>query len=151
MFANRFTALHPEVVKAVAVGSPGGWPIAPVPAVAGERLPYPAGVGDLDSLIGAPFDSGTYASVPQLIVMGALDDNDGLDFRDGWDSLAAVQVDRLFGADPRSRWEPAQRLYQAAGANARFVLVPGIGHDRKALQGLTTAYFTEILTRPLTP
>lgn len=28
MFANRFTALHPERVKAAAIGAPGGWPIA---------------------------------------------------------------------------------------------------------------------------
>ncbi len=51
MFANRFTA--------------GRSP--PITAVQGEPLPYPAGVGDLESLIGAPFDSAAYAAVPQLI------------------------------------------------------------------------------------
>ena len=30
MFVNRFTVLHPDRVLAAAVGSPGGWPIAPV-------------------------------------------------------------------------------------------------------------------------
>ncbi|MEM7346107.1 MAG: hypothetical protein AAF485_17855, partial [Chloroflexota bacterium] len=39
MFANRFAALHPERVKAVAAGSPGGWPIAPVAEFEGVMLP----------------------------------------------------------------------------------------------------------------
>ena len=30
MFANRFTVLHPQRVRAATIGSPGGWPIAPV-------------------------------------------------------------------------------------------------------------------------
>jgi len=29
-FVNRFTFLHPELIQAAAIGSPGGWPIAPV-------------------------------------------------------------------------------------------------------------------------
>ena len=85
-----------------------------------------------------------------LIVMGALDDNDGLDFRDGWDSLAAAQVDRLFGSAPRDRWGPSQLLYLSVGATARFVLVPGISHDRKALQPLSTAFFAEQLSQQRT-
>ena len=36
MFVNRFTLLHPDRVLAVVVGSPGGWPIAPVKRWLGE-------------------------------------------------------------------------------------------------------------------
>ena len=50
MFANRFTALHPDRVMAVASGSPGGWPIAPAAEHQGERLPYPAGVADVEAV-----------------------------------------------------------------------------------------------------
>lgn len=151
MFANRFTALHPTRVKAVASGSPGGWPIAPMPAFAGEALAYPAGISDLDRLTGKPFDSAAYRQVPQLIVMGSLDDNDGLDFTDGWDTSAAAQVDRLFGADPATRWKAAEGLYEAAGANARFLLVDGVGHNRKALQSHMTQFFAELLDRSKLP
>ena len=45
------------------------------------------------------------------------------------------------------RWQAAERLYAQAGANARFERVAGVGHDRKALQPLTTAFFKEILAR----
>lgn len=145
MFANRFTVLNPGRVKAVAAGSPGGWPIAPVRSVAGESLPYPAGVADLENLTGAPFDSAAYVGVPQLIVMGSLDDNDGLDFRDGWEEGPAKQVDRLFGADPQARWDDAEALYRLIGADAGFRLVDGVGHDRTKLPRYTTEFFREVL------
>jgi hypothetical protein len=130
MFANRFAVLHPARVRAVAAGAPGGWPIAPVPTYDGEELPYPAGIADLERLTGVPFDSLAYRAIPQLIVMGSEDDNDGLDFGDGWDRPAAAQVDRLFGDDPAARWAAAEAIYRSAGADARFLLVEGVGHDR---------------------
>jgi dienelactone hydrolase len=145
MFANRFATLHPSRVLAVAAGSPGGWPIAPVTEVDGEPLPYPAGIADLEALAGAPFDSLAYRAMPQLVYMGTLDDNDSVDFRDGWDEAPAAQVDRLFGLDPLSRWSAAEALYRQAGADARFELVEGVGHDRRELQHLSTAFFREIL------
>lgn len=145
MFANRFTLLHPKRVLACAAGSPGGWPIAPAAATGGESLPYPAGASDLEALTGRPFDAATWRAVPQLLVMGSLDDNDSLDFRDGWDEQPAALVNRLFGADPQARWPEAERLYRAAGANARFLLVDGVGHDRKKLQPHATEFFRQIL------
>ena len=148
MFANRFTALHPDRVRAVTVGSPGGWPIAPVAQVGGQVLSYPAGIADAQALTGRAFDAAAFARVPQLIYMGGADDNDSLDFGDGWDAAAAAQVDRLFGTTPGARWEHAKRLYGRAGVDARFELVDGIGHDRKALQERSTAFFAQVLARP---
>src|SRR4030095_7351619 len=46
MFANRFALLHPERVLAAAVGSPGGWPLAPVDTWQGRSLRYPVGIAD---------------------------------------------------------------------------------------------------------
>ena len=153
MFANRFTLLHPERVLACAAGSPGGWPVAPLEAWAGdpeggaETLPYPAGVADFEALVGRPFDAASFASVPQLLVMGDLDDNDSLDFNDGWDREHAELVERLFGTTPLERWDDAERLYRAAGVDARFLLVEGVGHDRRALQRHTTEFFRDVLGR----
>ena len=136
MFANRFTLLHPERVKAATIGSPGGWPIAPVSMVDGEALPYPAGIADLESLTGIPFDSAKYNAIPQLIYMGSLDDNDSLDFSDGWDVSDAQLVDKLFGADPISRWDDAESIYRASGTNVQFLLIDGIGHDRRNFKNI---------------
>jgi hypothetical protein len=145
MFANRFTILHPERVKAAAIGSPGGWPVAPVASFHGEPLPYPAGISDLELLTNTPFDSASYNAIPQLIYMGSTDDNDSLDYTDGWDEEAAQRVDQLFGLDPRSRWEKAQLIYKKAGADAKFLLVDGVGHDRKKLQTYSTEFFKKVL------
>lgn len=149
MFANRFTALHPDRVLAASVGSPGGWPIAPAARAGGQALDYPAGVADLAALTGAPFDAAAFARIPQYLYMGAGDDNDSLDFGDGWDADAAARVDRLFGATPTARWPRARALYAWAGVQARFDLVPGIGHDRKALQLRSTDFLAAALARDL--
>jgi pimeloyl-ACP methyl ester carboxylesterase len=145
MFANRFTILHPDRVKAATIGSPGGFPTLPVETYKGESLPYPAGVADLESLTGVPFDSETYNTIPQLIYMGSLDDNDSLDFTDGWDETEAQLIDQLFGVDPVSRWDDIEIIYQDAGANVQFLLIDGIGHDRKALQKYSTDFFKKVL------
>jgi dienelactone hydrolase len=47
MFTNRFAVLHPKRVLAAAVGSPGGWPIAPVAVYRGAKLRYPIGIADV--------------------------------------------------------------------------------------------------------
>lgn len=146
MFANRFTVLHPDRVKAVTVGSPGGWPVAPLSVWKGQTLPYPMGVADLEELTGAPFDSTAYKAVVQLIYLGTLDDNDSVDFRDGWDEEAADQIDLLFGKDPLSRWDDSRLTYETAGANAQFLLIEGAGHDRKQLQQYSTRFFANLLT-----
>jgi hypothetical protein len=56
MFANRFTFLHPDRVKAAAIGSPGGWPIAPVAKYEGKTLRYPIGVADFKKISGHKLD-----------------------------------------------------------------------------------------------
>ncbi len=147
MFSNRFAILHPGRVKGVAAGSPGGWPIAPVTEYASQALNYPVGAADLEMLTGAVFDVAALQRVPQLFVMGDQDDNDSLDFGDGWDENAARQVDELFGKTPIERWEHARRVYEQAGMNATFLLVPGIGHDRRALQSHSTEFFRALLER----
>ena len=155
MFANRFTALHPRRVRAAAIGSPGGWPIVPAErapasddAEAGDlRLDYPAGIADLGTLTGEPFDLEGFRAVPQLFVLGAEDDNDSLDFEDGWDPEPAAALQARFGDTPVARWDAARDLYARAGCDARFELVPGVAHDRKALQPLSTRFFAEILER----
>jgi len=145
MFANRFTILHPDRVKAATIGSPGGWPIAPITNYNGTQLPYPAGVSDLELLTGLPFDSTTYNTIPQLIYMGSEDDNDSLDYNDGWDEKDAQLVDNLFGADPISRWDDVEAIYLEAGTNVQFLLIDGVGHDRKALQKYSTEFFKKVL------
>jgi pimeloyl-ACP methyl ester carboxylesterase len=135
-FANRFTALHPGLIKAAAVGSPGGWPIAPVPTWQGETLRYPVGISDAGTLTGTNFDLTTYISVPHYFFIGDQDTNDSVpeDYNGNWygsfEQPDGDQINRLFGTNTQQRWPVAQSIYAAAGcSNAQFVTYPGIAHN----------------------
>jgi hypothetical protein len=146
MFANRFTVLHPHRVKAATIGSPGGFPILPVASHAGETLAYPAGVADLAELTGARRSPPRPATpYPNSSTWADRDDNDSLDFGDGWDREQAAIVDRLFGPDPLARWDRVRDVYREAGSGAEFLLVEGVAHDRRKLQRHATAFFRRVL------
>src|SRR4051812_13433078 len=129
MFANRFAMLHPTIVKAAAVGSPGGWPLAPVAAYQGQALRYNIGIADLLQLVGTSFDSQSYVAVPHYFFIGDQDANDSVPYDDSYDPDDAALVDELFGTTPMERWPVAQSIYESAGCNAQFVTYPGVGHS----------------------
>lgn len=122
MFANRFTVLHPDRVLAAAIGSPGGWPVAPVAAWEGNALNYPLGVSDLKEITGQDFDLETYRGIRQLYYIGDQDDNDAVDREN------RPYLDRLFGSTPVERWPHAEQIYTSVSADAQFILEMGVGH-----------------------
>ena len=130
-FTSRFTIIHPDRVKAAAPGAPGSWPTAPLAAWEGTPLRYPIGVADLHELVGRPFDLETFRTVPHFIYVGDQDANDGLDVR-GMTMAERNQVRALLNwpADliQANRWPLAKAMYDSVGADARFVVYPGIGH-----------------------
>lgn len=148
MFVNRFTVLHPERVRAAAVISPGGWPIAPVATERGERLTYPIGIADLDQL-DRPVDLAGLRRVPMLFMLGSDDSNDSVPYHDSYSEADAAVVVRLFGATPVARWPAAERLYRAAGLDARFKLYPDTAHDSTpAMNDDMAALFTATAPGP---
>jgi len=128
MFVNRFTILHPDQVLAVAVGSPGGWPLAPITHWEGHCLRYPIGLCDLQRLIGKNIDLETYRRVPHFFFLGDHDTNDSVPYDDGYDDEDERVIRELFGSTPVERWEIAETLYHAAEVNATFRIYPGVGH-----------------------
>ena len=128
MFANRFTLLHPEKILGAAIGSPGGWPIAPVPTFAEEPLRYPIGVSDFRDVSGREFDRKAFSRVPLFMFLGDQDTNDSVPFTDGYDPQDAELVNRLFGSTPVERWGLSKKLYQSVGSQAEFRLYPGVEH-----------------------
>jgi len=121
MFANRFTALHPERVKAAAIGAPGGWPIAPVAEYEGVKLNYPIGIADLFQLVGYSFDIENFKNTPLYLYLGDQDTNDALPYN--------VTLNTYIGTTPVSRWPIAEEIYNSVGCNCEFVLYPGVGHE----------------------
>lgn len=127
-FANRFAVLHPDRVLAAAVGSPGGWPLAPVATAGGDALSYPVGIADVDALTGAPVDLAALRRVRFLFLLGDADANDAVPYRDSFSVADEALIMRRFGKTPVARWDAARRLYDSAGLQARFRLYRGVGH-----------------------
>jgi hypothetical protein len=131
-FVNRFTLLHPEIVQAAAIGSPGGWPTVPVSEWQQRTLTYPVGIADLATLIGKGFDVDTFRRVPQYIYVGNMDDNDAVDFSDGFDQVDRELIDDLFGDGApyiAERWPHAEEIFDSVQSAAQFVIYPGVAHS----------------------
>jgi len=128
MFANRFTFLHPKRVKAAAIGSPGGWAIAPVNSHKEKTLRYPIGTGDFKLVAGKSFDNKNLRKVPLFIFLGDKDTNDSVVFGDGYDAEDKDLVFEIFGKTPVERWETSKSLYRENELNATFKLYSNIGH-----------------------
>jgi len=128
MFANRFTFLHPDRVKAAAIGSPGGWPIAPVASFKEKTLRYPIGVADLKKIAGKSLNLESLRKVPMFVFLGDKDDNDSVVFGDSYDEEDRELILPLFGQKPVDRWETIRQLYKEAGLNAEFKLYADVGH-----------------------
>jgi len=128
MFANRFTFLHPKRVKAAAIGSPGGWPIAPASRYKDKELRYPIGTADLEFVSGKKLDIGALRKVPMFVFVGAEDDNDSVPFDDSYDEPDRELINPLLGKTPIERWAIAKQLYADARLNAEFRLYPGVKH-----------------------
>ena len=128
MFVNRFAFLHPDRVKAVTSGSPGGWAIAPSEKFKEKTLRYPLGTGDFKNIARSKFDLKALQKVPFFIFMGDRDENDSLVFGDGYEEEDKNLVFELFGKTPLERWEISQKLYRQAKLNAEFKLYPGAAH-----------------------
>jgi pimeloyl-ACP methyl ester carboxylesterase len=137
-FVNRFALLHPDRVKAVAVGAPGAC-TAPTNAWKGEQLDYPVGIADLQPLIGLPFDHVAARRVPMYFFMGDQDtENDPVPFASCFEPAQGQQIFRLFGANQVLRWPEYEKVYAAADCDSRFVFYPDVGHQ------LTQAMFDDV-------
>jgi dienelactone hydrolase len=128
MFVNRFTFLHPKRVKAAAVGSPGGWAIAPAASFNEKMLRYPIGTGDLKSVSGEKLDLKNLRKVPLFMFLGDSDDNDSVVFRDSYEKEDEDLIFALFGKTPVERWDDSKKLYQDNELNAEFRLYPNVKH-----------------------
>jgi dienelactone hydrolase len=128
MFANRFTFLHPKRIKAAALGSPGGWPIAPVASYNGKALRYPIGSEDFQLVSGKKLDLKNLRKVPLFMFMGSEDDNDSVVFRDSYEKEDEELIFALFGKTPVERWDISKKLYLDNHLKAEFKLYPNVKH-----------------------
>lgn len=128
-FVNRFTALHPELVRSVTAGGINGTPILPLEEDEGHTLNYHIGVADVDAITGEPFDRDTWREVAQFIYIGGEDENDTIPYSDAWsDRQREIALD-VYGEHMQDDRMPyCESVYDDAGANAEFEIYDGVGH-----------------------
>lgn len=166
-FSNRFAVMHPERVNAITVGGNGAL-ILPMEQLTDDvstitepdwdsfshpdrSLPYPAGVYDLDDLIGKEFNRSAWESVSKYIYLGKEDQPDPeedpiryLGFSRNYRALHRLErgVDDDFYGIPElmediygklrvdTRWETSKAAYNSLDPDAEFTLYDGMGHAR---------------------
>jgi pimeloyl-ACP methyl ester carboxylesterase len=128
-FANRFTLMHPDRIKAVAIGGFGPLPILPASTYGGYTLRYPIGTADLKSMLNIDFDINTWKTVPQYFYMGDQEVADAVYAADCYDPEDAQILDAIFSHMMYpTRWNKCQELINGYGANAEFKLWSNEGH-----------------------
>ena len=129
-FCNRYSFLHPEMVKAVASGGVNGLPTLPVSKWNDYELPFPIGLAGIERFIDKPFDEKAFRKVAHYIYMGAFDRNDTLPSRDAWREEEADIIKKALAEKMMpDRWELIQKIYKDQDINAQCVTYNGISHS----------------------
>jgi hypothetical protein len=128
-FCNRYSFLHPEMVKAVAAGGVNGLPTLPVREWNGCRLPFPIGTAGIERFIDEPFNEKAFRQVAHYIYMGSFDRNDTLPSHDAWREEEADIIKKALAEKMMpDRWELSRKIYRQQKLPAQLVTYNGIAH-----------------------
>ncbi|MFD0977062.1 hypothetical protein [Salinimicrobium gaetbulicola] len=129
-FANRFTLIHPEKVKAVVAGGVNGILMLPFSEENEVELNYPVGTADFVKFFGKAFESEAFMNTPQFYFMGALDDNDALPYSDAYDEPERAAIENVLGKEMLpARWQKTKAIYKREGVNAEIRTYEQLGHE----------------------
>lgn len=133
-FNDRFTAMHPEMVKAVASGSTLTDMILPIKEYKGEKLIYPIGIYDYKEITGKQYDLKKQNQVARLIYRGDIDRNNPVEYgyKDSYSDFEREIIIKLWGLPPTPRAKALTKLYGESGGKGIFILDRGIGHSRSS-------------------
>ena len=127
-FTNRFSFMHPDKIKALAAGGFNGKLMLPQTEINGVKLDYPIGTNDFYAVLGTRFDLDTYRQIPQFIYMGALDDNDAVQYDDAYSESERAIINDHIGRQVQDRYLACQRIYRENNINAIFNTFEKVGH-----------------------
>jgi hypothetical protein len=127
-FTNRFSFIHPEKIKALAIGGFNGKLMLPQNGINRIKLNYPIGTNDFPGLFGKNFDTYTYKSIPQFIYMGKLDENDAVQFDDAYNDNERKIINDNIGRYVQERYLECQKIYQENNITPIFKTYENVGH-----------------------
>jgi hypothetical protein len=140
-FTNRFSLMHPDKIKALAIGGFNGELMLPENEINNVKLNYPIGTNDFSKITGDKFDVAAYKKIPQYIYMGKLDDNDAVQFDDAYSKKEREIINKNIAATVQERYLECQKIYQKNNINATFKTYEGIGHWTTGAMNLEVIMF----------
>ena len=127
-FANRFTCLHPELVKVTVAGGVGAQNIIPKKRINNTDLIYPIGIKDIEGINTRGFNEAEFKKVNQFYYMGESDYNDTTKSRIHHGKNIIELYKDLFGnLSMIQRWNEIKNLLLDF-PNIEFKTYPNIGH-----------------------
>lgn len=127
-FTNRFSFIHPETIKALAIGGFNGKLMLPEKKINTVKLNYPIGIQDFTQLFNKKFDADTFKTIPQFIYMGKSDDNDAVQFDDAYSEKERNIINTHLGRHVQERYLKCQESYKKNNVNAIFKTYEKVGH-----------------------
>ena len=132
MFSQIYTLLHPERVKAAAIGQAGGSLVLPVSSYNGITLDWRVGINDFETLFGYRFNDTAYKQVPQFVYLGDQDNADMVKIEGLQTAFTNAQVaflNQTFGSTPATRVAAQVNYMQQSGYNNISIKIyPGVAH-----------------------
>lgn len=143
VFAQRFSLLHPEIVDTACIGGASG--SIPIPT---EKLAYPIGIANYESLTGKKFDLESYSKIKFRYYVGELETQNKSDSRvDGFgepvpihdmsyfDRSVPIDVGKLqrniLGTEMFFRAENTIKILQNLGIDIQHKIILGRNHNNK--------------------
>lgn len=143
VFAQRFALLHPDIVETACIGGASG--SIPIPT---EKLAYPLGIADYESLTGKRFDLESYSKIKFRYYVGELETQNKSDSRfddfgqpapmhdmSYFDRSVPTEVGKYqrstLGTEMFSRAQNTIQILQNLGIDVQHKIILGSGHNNR--------------------
>lgn len=127
-FTNRFSTIHPEKIKALAIGGFNGKLIIPYDKWDAHQLNYPLGLNDFKTIFNKDFNALQFQKIPMFIYMGALDENDAVQFDDAYDQDERELINQNIGNTVQKRFQNCLEIYTKLNPNIQTKRYEDVGH-----------------------
>lgn len=127
-FTNRFLFIHPEKVKAAAMGGFNGELMLPLAKYKNKEFDYPLGINDFKNTFKKDCNLTVLKEIPQYIYMGEEDQNDAVQFDDAYNNIERNTINFTLGSKVQERWIHCQNIYKEQNISAEFKTYEKVGH-----------------------
>lgn len=127
-FTNRFSLIHPDKIKALAIGGFNGKLMLPQNEINNIKLDYPIGTNDFKKITGDNFNIEAFRKIPQFIYMGKSDENDAVQFDDAYNDNERKIINDNIGSNVQERYLECQKIYLKNNFYATFKTYENVGH-----------------------